>query len=141
MIKLHHSRSDDRRRSFDKFRGESQCSRYSLNAPENELRYFASSLDTDASDDSRIIDFDDQDGSNLSPDAIPSALVEEPELENLTETTDENHKFSIVQTIDNKHKTNENIRNLEEAANEIEIYADDNESETSVHDTNWEMSQ
>ncbi|XP_051170693.1 uncharacterized protein LOC127287669 isoform X2 [Leptopilina boulardi] len=131
MMKLHYSRSDDRRRSFDKFHGESQCSRYSLNAPENELKYFASSLDTDASDDSRIIDFEEQEGCNLSPDAIPSALVEEPELENLTETTEESRKFSIIDT----QKMNENIRNLEEAANEIEIYADDNESETSVRDT------
>lgn len=135
MMKLHYSRSDDRRRSFDKFRGESQCSRYSLNAPENELKYFASSLDTEASDDSRVIDFDDQELANLSPDAIPSALVEEPELENLTETTEESQRFSTkLRNTNNTPKVNENIRNLEEAANEIEIYADDNESDTSVCD-------
>ncbi|XP_033212477.1 uncharacterized protein LOC117170064 [Belonocnema kinseyi] len=100
LSKLCHSKSDDRRRSFDRFRRESESiSRYSLNSsaaaescpPEYEIKYFtAISLEAedskaDLSDTSRIMDCcDDQEGSHLSPEAN-DALLEEPELENLTE--------------------------------------------------------
>ncbi|XP_048505321.1 uncharacterized protein LOC105687762 isoform X2 [Athalia rosae] len=99
--KLYHSRSDDnRRRSFDKhYRSDSQCSRFSLNTqtqpvPEGlekyELKYFTTtSLDTDGSrgefsDDSHTVDIE---GSGISTEgpAETDALLEEPELENLTE--------------------------------------------------------
>lgn len=97
---LYHSRSDDRRRSFDKHRSDSQCSRFSLNAqPQQvtdcsigsyELKYFtATSLDTDGSrgdvsDDSHTVDIE---GNCQSSDGLneSDALLEEPELENLTE--------------------------------------------------------
>lgn len=143
LTKLCHSKSDDRRRSFDRFRKESQSiSRYSLNSsaaaegcpPEYEIKYFtAKSLETedskaDLSDTSRIMDFEDQEGSHLSPEAN-DALLEEPELENLTEI--EAEEFSKIQFVKEKGKSKENTRNLEDAADEIEIYADDNESDYS----------
>ncbi|XP_066599266.1 uncharacterized protein [Prorops nasuta] len=102
--KLHHSRSDDnRRRSFDRHRRDSQSSRYSLNTQavmeyqgaDYEQRYFittTTSLDTEESraensDDSRVIDIDEQMAVALSSEAPAEAdaLLEEPELENLTE--------------------------------------------------------
>ena len=109
--KLYHSRSDDnRRRSFDKHRRDSQqASRYSLNtqvvvegcAPEYELKYFAaSSLETDPdsranSEESRVVESDE---GALTNDRISSeapvdndALLEEPELENLTDVDDESN--------------------------------------------------
>ncbi|XP_046424783.1 uncharacterized protein LOC124182044 isoform X1 [Neodiprion fabricii] len=98
---LYHSRSDDnRRRSFDKHRSDSQCSRFSLNTQNQptpdglatyELKYFATnaSLDTDGSrgdvsDDSHTVDIE---GNGLPADGPTEtdALLEEPELENLTE--------------------------------------------------------
>ena len=146
LAKLCHSKSDDRRRSFDRFRRESQSiSRYSLNfsttvegcAPEYELKYFtAKSLETedskgDISDESRVMDFEDQEGSHISPEAIQSvdALLEEPELENLTEP--EGGEISTIKYAEEKGKKKENTRNLKDAADEIETYADDNESDSS----------
>ncbi|XP_058798865.1 uncharacterized protein LOC131668586 isoform X2 [Phymastichus coffea] len=102
--KLYHSRSDDnRRRSFDKHRGDSHSSRYSLNtqavvedrsAADYELKYFtattaATSLDTEESR-CDISDTDShayEEGLNsaiaLSDGVIEAdALLEEPELEN-----------------------------------------------------------
>lgn len=99
---LYHSRSDDRRRSFDKHRSDSQCSRSSLNTQlvqgvheglgTYELKYFTTnSLDTDGSrgdisDDSYTYTVDIE-GNQQSIDAPAEtdALLEEPELENLTE--------------------------------------------------------
>ncbi|XP_012271501.1 uncharacterized protein LOC105694936 [Orussus abietinus] len=98
--KLHHSRSDDtRRRSFDRHRRDSQSSRFSLNTqavlegcgPEYELKYFATaSLDTEESraensDDSHVVEVEDVAGHSSEGPAENDALLEEPELENLTE--------------------------------------------------------
>ncbi|KAG7210566.1 hypothetical protein KM043_012084 [Ampulex compressa] len=100
--KLHHSRSDDnRRRSFDRHQKDSQSSRYSLNTqavieagvPDYEPKYFtATSLDTEESraensDDSHVIDMEDPSATAPSSEAPTEAdaLLEEPELENLTE--------------------------------------------------------
>ena len=155
QAKLYHSRSDDRRRSLDRFHGDSQSSRHSLNAnivvegcsPEYELKYFTTtSLDMEESkadilERSRMNDFEDQEGTNASPDAISKAntLLEEPELENFTEEevegfTDLGIEISVTQLVDEKERRKENMRNLEEAADEIEVYADDNESESSTKD-------
>ncbi|XP_015602998.1 uncharacterized protein LOC107271469 isoform X2 [Cephus cinctus] len=100
--RLYHSKSDDnRRRSLDKNRRDSQASRYSLNtqvvlggcAPEYELKYFtATSLDTeesraDNSDDSHVVEINENTAITAASDgpAETEALLEEPELENLTE--------------------------------------------------------
>lgn len=103
--KLHHSRSDDnRRRSFDKGQRESQSSRYSLNtqgatdSADYDLRYFIStSLSTEESrtenpDDSHGFDIDESltNPSPLECQAETDTLLEEPELENLTENETEN---------------------------------------------------
>jgi len=103
--KLHHSRSDDnRRRSFDKHPPrDSQASRHSLNTQtmaegagpkfDFEPKYFATaSLDTeesraDNSDESHVIDIEDANPVALSSEGPTEAdtLLEEPELENVTE--------------------------------------------------------
>lgn len=100
--KLHHSRSDDnRRRSFDRHSKDSQSSRHSLNTqavvegsgPDCEPKYFTTiSLDTeesraDNSDESHVIDIEDANAGALSSDGPIEAdmLLEEPELENVTE--------------------------------------------------------
>lgn len=100
--KLLHSRSDDnRRRSFDKHPKDPQSSRHSLNTPvvvecpgyDCEPKYFTTvSLDTeesraDNSEESRVADIDDANLTGLSPEGPTEAdaLLEEPELENVTE--------------------------------------------------------
>ncbi|XP_011638754.1 uncharacterized protein LOC105428257 isoform X2 [Pogonomyrmex barbatus] len=100
--KLHHSRSDDnRRRSFDKHSRDPQSSRYSLNTQavvegsgcDCEPKYFTTvSLDTeesrgDNSDESHVVDIEEANPSALSSDGPTEAdmLLEEPELENVTE--------------------------------------------------------
>jgi len=100
--KLHHSRSDDnRRRSFDRHPKDSQSSRHSLNTQavvegsgsDCEPKYFTTvSLDTeesraDNSDESHAIDIEDANLGALSSDGPIEAdmLLEEPELENVTE--------------------------------------------------------
>lgn len=106
--KLHHSRSDDnKRQSFDKPK-DAQSSRHSLNTQavvesggsEGELKYFAAtSLDTeesraDNSEESRTIEVDDNIPTIITPDGPTEAdaLLEEPELENLTENDVENSR-------------------------------------------------
>ncbi|XP_034180616.1 uncharacterized protein LOC117604537 isoform X2 [Osmia lignaria lignaria] len=106
--KLHHSRSDDnKRQSFDKQK-DAQSSRHSLNTQavvesggsEGELKYFAAtSLDTeesraDYSEESRTIEIDDNIPTIITPDGPTEAdaLLEEPELENLTENGVENSR-------------------------------------------------
>lgn len=100
--KLHHSRSDDnRRRSFDKHSKDSQSSRHSLNTQavmesstsDFEPKYFTTvSLETeesrcDNSDDSHVVDIEDINPGTLTPEAPmeEDMLIEEPELENVTE--------------------------------------------------------
>jgi len=101
--KLHHSRSDDnRRRSFDKHPRDSQASRHSLNTQTTvaedagsdlEPKYFTTvSLDTeesraDNSDESHVVDIEDANPAALSSEGPTEAdtLLEEPELENVTE--------------------------------------------------------
>lgn len=94
--KLYHSRSDEnKRRSFEKYARDSQCSRFSLNVPssrteampEFELKYFTTASlgtddgQTDKSDESHTIDIEDPVvlSSEISPEA--GTLLEEPELE------------------------------------------------------------
>lgn len=97
--KLYHSKSDDRRRSFDKHSKDSQSSRHSLNTQavvegsDCEPKYFTTvSLDTeesraDNSDESHVIDIEEANAGALSCDVPTEAdmLLEEPELENVTE--------------------------------------------------------
>lgn len=100
--KLHHSRSDDnRRRSFDRHPKDSQSSRHSLNTQavvegsgcDFEPKYFTTvSLDTeesrgDNSDESHVVDIEDANLGAMSSDGPTEAdmLLEEPELENVTE--------------------------------------------------------
>lgn len=112
--KLYHSRSDDtRRRSFDKHRRDSQqASRHSLNtqvvleacaAPEYELKYFAtaSSTETNLQQDNRansdeshhhVVEINLDASSTITSEQISvesDALLEEPELENLTDPEDD----------------------------------------------------
>ncbi|KAK2585892.1 hypothetical protein KPH14_010480 [Odynerus spinipes] len=102
--KLHHSRSDDnRRRSFDRSQRESQSSRYSLNtqaatdSADYDLKYFIStSLSTEESrtenpEDSHGFDIEESltNPSPLEGQAETDTLLEEPELENLTENDTE----------------------------------------------------
>ncbi|XP_070157879.1 uncharacterized protein [Polyergus mexicanus] len=98
--KLYHSKSDDnRRRSFDKHSKDSQSSRHSLNTQavvegsDCEPKYFTTvSLDTeesraDNSDESHVVDIEEANAGALSSDMPTEAdmLLEEPELENVTE--------------------------------------------------------
>lgn len=100
--KLHHSRSDDnRRRSFDKHPKDPQSSRHSLNTQavmggsgtDCEPKYFTTvSLDTeesrgDNSDESHVVDIDEANHSAVSSEGPTEGdmLLEEPELENVTE--------------------------------------------------------
>ncbi|XP_072748857.1 uncharacterized protein [Anoplolepis gracilipes] len=96
--KLHHSRSDDnRRRSFDKHSKESQSSRHSLNtqavmeSSDCEPKYFTTmSLDTeesraDNSDDSHVVDIEEAGALSCDIPTEADMLLEEPELENVTE--------------------------------------------------------
>lgn len=99
-VKLHHSRSDDRRRSFDKHPKDPQSSRHSLNTQammegcsgcEFEPKYFTTvSLDTeesraDNSDESHAIDIEDANPASSEGPTEADMLLEEPELENVTE--------------------------------------------------------
>ncbi|XP_014608800.1 PREDICTED: uncharacterized protein LOC106789249 isoform X2 [Polistes canadensis] len=125
--KLHHSRSDDnRRRSFDKSQRESQSSRYSLNtqgptdSADYDLRYFIStSLSTEESrtenpDDSHGFDIDESltIPSPLEGQAETDTLLEEPELENLTENDTENN-------VDCFHRC-ENIKNVDDDSRKVD---------------------
>lgn len=100
--KLHHSRSDDnRRRSFDKHSKDPQSSRHSLNTQnvmggsgsDCEPKYFTTvSLDTeesrgDNSDESHVVDIEEANPNALSSEGPTEGdmLLEEPELENVTE--------------------------------------------------------
>lgn len=100
--KLHHSRSDDnRRRSFDRHPRDPQSSRHSLNTQavmggsgsDCEPKYFTTvSLDTeesrgDNSDESHVVDVEETNLSARSSEgpAEGDMLLEEPELENVTE--------------------------------------------------------
>ncbi|XP_011329854.1 uncharacterized protein LOC105274990 isoform X2 [Ooceraea biroi] len=98
--KLHHSRSDDnRRRSFDKHPKDPQSSRHSLNTQtmvegsgsDFEPKYFTTvSLDTeesraDNSDESHAIDIEDANPLSSEGPTEADMLLEEPELENVTE--------------------------------------------------------
>lgn len=100
--KLHHSRSDDnRRRSFDRHSKDPQSSRHSLNTQtvmgasgsDCEPKYFTTvSLDTeesrgDNSDESHVVDVEEANLSARSSEgpAEGDMLLEEPELENVTE--------------------------------------------------------
>lgn len=100
--KLHHSRSDDnRRRSFDRHSKDPQSSRHSLNTQivmggsgsDCEPKYFTTvSLDTeesrgDNSDESHVVDVEEANLSARSSEgpAEDDMLLEEPELENVTE--------------------------------------------------------
>ncbi|XP_015178272.1 PREDICTED: uncharacterized protein LOC107067351 isoform X2 [Polistes dominula] len=126
--KLHHSRSDDnRRRSFDKSQRESQSSRYSLNtqgatdSADYDLRYFIStSLSTEESrtenpDDSHGFDIDESltIPSPLEGQAETDTLLEEPELENLTENDTENNvdRFNRCEDIKN---VDEDLRKVDD---------------------------
>ncbi|XP_020292049.1 uncharacterized protein LOC109858825 isoform X2 [Pseudomyrmex gracilis] len=117
--KLLHSRSDDnRRRSFDKHPKDPQSSRHSLNAPvvvecpgyDCEPKYFTTvSLDTeesraDNSEESRVVDIDDANLAGLSPEGPTEAdaLLEEPELENVTEI-----ERNIFERDNNKRESHE----------------------------------
>ncbi|XP_011498501.1 PREDICTED: uncharacterized protein LOC105362713 [Ceratosolen solmsi marchali] len=146
--KLYHSRSDDnKRRSFDKHRGDSLSSRYSLNTQvviedkgiisDYELKYFTTtavtSLDTeesrcDNSDcDSRLHDYDDAITNPviLSDGVVEvNTLLEEPELENLPEidvessTADFNKNYG-----DLEHYAKQETLSLEEIVYETVIDA------------------
>ncbi|XP_014472568.1 PREDICTED: uncharacterized protein LOC106743336 [Dinoponera quadriceps] len=100
--KLHHSRSDDnRRRSFDRHPKDPQSSRHSLNTQavmegsgcDFEQKYFTTiSLDTEESrgynsDESHVVDIEDANLGAASSNGPTEAdmLLEEPELENVTE--------------------------------------------------------
>ncbi|XP_071651091.1 uncharacterized protein [Temnothorax longispinosus] len=100
--KLHHSRSDDnRRRSFDRHPKDPQSSRHSLNTQavmegcgsDCEPKYFTTvSLDAeesrgDNSDESHVLDIEEANPSALSSEGPTEddMLLEEPELENVTE--------------------------------------------------------
>ncbi|XP_011874406.1 PREDICTED: uncharacterized protein LOC105565647 isoform X2 [Vollenhovia emeryi] len=99
--KLHHSRSDDRRRSFDRHPKDPQSSRHSLNTQavvegsgcDCEPKYFTTvSLDTeesrgDNSDESHVVDVEEANLSAVSSEGPTEGdmLLEEPELENVTE--------------------------------------------------------
>ncbi|XP_043282828.1 uncharacterized protein [Venturia canescens] len=109
--KLYHSRSDDtRRRSFDKHRRDSQqASRHSLNTqvvlegcgPEYELKYFATPSNETNLQDNRansdeshhVVEINlDACSNTITPEQISvesDALLEEPELENLTDPEDD----------------------------------------------------
>ncbi|XP_015112282.1 uncharacterized protein LOC107037957 [Diachasma alloeum] len=102
--KLNHSKSDDnRRRSFDRHRRDSQqASRHSLNTPvvvegcgpEYELKYFTSlSLEKEerrssVTDSSHVVEIEETEvhDANVSEECIADdALLEEPELENMND--------------------------------------------------------
>lgn len=116
---MYHSRSDDRRTSFDRNRRDSQVSRHSLNvpvvvegcSPEYELKYHdTSSLEKDEirstfSDESRSTDTkENQVSVTVSIEEypvdvdMPFTLVEEPELENnaTDNDNDNNNKPSSI---------------------------------------------
>ncbi|KAI4480015.1 hypothetical protein M0802_014292 [Mischocyttarus mexicanus] len=127
--KLHHSRSDDnRRRSFDKSQRESQSSRYSLNtqaatdSADYDLRYFIStSLSTEESrtenpDDSHGFDIDESltIPSPLEGQAETDTLLEEPELENLTENDTENFVDRCTNRDDIKNDNNDRSKMVDD---------------------------
>lgn len=125
--KLHHSRSDDnRRQSFDKHSKDSQSSRHSLNTQavvegsDCEAKYFTTvSLDTeesraDNSEESHVVDIEEANASALSTDGPTEAdmLLEEPELENLTE-------IDMESSIDDDAKSSGSHRSTSERTDTI----------------------
>ncbi|XP_032688972.1 uncharacterized protein LOC116852577 isoform X2 [Odontomachus brunneus] len=120
--KLHHSRSDDnRRRSFDRHPRDSQSSRHSLNTQavvegsgcDFEHKYFTTvSLDTeesrgDNSDESHAVDIEDTNPGAASSDGPTEAdmLLEEPELEYVTEIDVESSGDDLDDDDDDKCRT------------------------------------
>ena len=157
QAKLHHSRSDDNKRaSFEKQQKDAQSSRHSLNTQavietgESEFKYFTTvSLDTeesraDNSDDSHAIDIDEPIATNVSSEGPTEvdALLEEPELENVseietsrdeldeTETCTEvtmKTKMSNDQVSKKQGQRASNIHNNETVKNKETLYVEDDE--------------
>lgn len=149
--KLHHSRSDDnRRRSFDRHTKDPQSSRHSLNTQvvmessvcDCEPKYFTTvSLDTeesrgDNSDESHVVDIEETNLSARSSEghAEGDMLLEEPELENLTEIDVE----SSGDDLDDEGKT-ESRRSASERTTDTTIenpmiIADDKDPQTTVEE-------
>lgn len=155
--KLHHSRSDDnRRRSFDKHPKDSLSSRHSLNTQavvestgsDFEQKYFTTvSLDTeesraDNSDESHVIEIEDANPGALSPEGPTESdmLLEEPELENVTEIEVENSGDDFDDD-DKKCESRISIDEMTDVASQeylSTIVSEDSQmiaSEATVHDT------
>lgn len=138
--KLHHSRSDDnRRRSFDKHSKDSQSSRHSLNTQavvegsDCEPKYFTTvSLDTeeshaDNSDESHVVDIEEANAGALSLCDVPTEadmLLEEPELENVTEIDIENSLDDEETSRESRRLINEKTGTMLRGQNPIIITED-----------------
>ncbi|XP_043518455.1 uncharacterized protein LOC122533123 isoform X1 [Frieseomelitta varia] len=157
QAKLHHSRSDDNKRaSFEKQQKDAQSSRHSLNTQavietgESEFKYFTTvSLDTeesraDNSDDSHAIDIDEPIVTNVSSEGPTEvdALLEEPELENVSEIETSRDELDETETCTEvtmkTKKSNDqvskqqgqranNIHNNETVKNKETLYVEDDE--------------
>lgn len=145
--KLHHSRSDDnRRRSFDKHSKDPQSSRHSLNTQavmegsgsDCEPKYFTTvSLDTeenrgDNSDESHVVDTEEVNPSGLSSEGPTEGdmLLEEPELENVTEIDMESSGDDLDEKCESHRSASERTDTTLQGQNPI-IIADDMNSQTS----------
>jgi len=150
--KLHHSRSDDnRRRSFDRHSKDPQSSRHSLNTQtvmecsgsDLEPKYFTTvSLDTeesrgDNSDESHVVDIEEANLSALSSEGPTEGdmLLEEPELENVTEIDVESSGDDLDDgKTESRRSTSERTDTTLQGQNAI-IIADDMDSKTIIEET------
>ena len=155
--KLHHSRSDDnRRRSFDRHSKDPQSSRHSLNTQaimssgsDCEPKYFTTvSLDTeesrgDNSDESHVVDIEEANASALSSEGPTEGdmLLEEPELENVTEIDVESSGDDLDNgKIELRRSTSERIDTTLQGQTPI-IIADDMDSQTIVKEASHNSRQ
>ncbi|XP_050446744.1 uncharacterized protein LOC126849174 isoform X1 [Cataglyphis hispanica] len=150
--KLYHSKSDDnRRRSFDKHSKDPQSSRHSLNTqavvegPDCEPKYFTTvSLDTeesraDNSDESHVIDIEEANAGALSCDVPTEAdmLLEEPELENVTEIDMESSVTDDEKSRES-HRSNKRTDAILRGQNPI-IIAENTDSQMIVDEKTMQM--
>ncbi|KYQ51101.1 hypothetical protein ALC60_09748 [Trachymyrmex zeteki] len=155
--KLHHSRSDDnRRRSFDRHSKDPQSSRHSLNTQaimssgsDCEPKYFTTvSLDTeesrgDNSDESHVVDIEEANASALSDGPTEGdMLLEEPELENVTEIDVESSGDDLEENgkTESRRSTSERTDTTLRGQTPI-IIADDMDSQTIVEEASHDSEQ
>lgn len=153
QAKLYHSKSDDnRRRSFDKHSKDSQSSRHSLNTQavvegsDCEPKYFTTmSLDTeesraDNSDESHVVDIEEANAGVLSCDMPTEAdmLLEEPELENVTEIDMESSVIDDEKSRGSHRLTNKRTDTMLRGQNPI-IITEDIDSQMIVDEKTVQM--